>query len=83
LNDLLDFASKLSAAPFAAILLFVIFIIIITSRRGDWVWKRELVALEARNAELKSELEEWKTLALARREDVENAVIDLARRRRP
>jgi hypothetical protein len=79
--ELWEFANKIPGAPVAAVLAFLLLVIVITGRRGDWVWKRELDALSVQLAKSESEAGFWKDMYLRRVGVVEDAV-DLAKQRR-
>lgn len=79
-SDLLKLANSLSGAPLAAVFIFILGVIVITARRGDWVWKREMVAKDELLAEVKKDRDEWKALALDVRGITRDAV-QLAKRR--
>lgn len=79
--ELWELANKIPGAPVAAVLAFLLLVIVITGRRGDWVWKRELDARDVQLAKMESEAGFWKDMYLRRVGVVEDAV-DLAKQRR-
>lgn len=81
MGELFELASKLGGAPLATVLIFMLSIIVITGKRGDWRWKREIDEKDVLIAELKQDRDEWKGLALDARLVARDAV-DLAKHRR-
>lgn len=81
MTELWELANRIPGAPVGAVLAFLLLTIVVTGRRGDWVWKRELDAKDMTIADLRRDRDEYRELYLRRSEVVFNAV-DLAKQRR-
>lgn len=81
MTELFELAAKLGGAPLATVLIFMLALIVVTGKRGDWVWKREVDAKDLIIDELKRDRDEWKALTLDVRGVARDAV-DIAKHRR-